>query len=257
MWREVTADQEGSNGANPAHPGTVGTQAGAEKQASHGLKNTVTEQAAQQGANHTKIPLVSLPGGAKDAGASGPSSAGPQPGAIPGAAPGNTVSLGELIEGKTAVELIDALIPSILVVGLYAIGMKLRKSELQLTDKEKNTVVPIFQKCLDSIQLNFDNPWVMLSITLGAIYGGKVIEKGGTEWIDKIAEKKAAKQAAKAAAAEARANAPVTSEPSMQDIATQGDGGYTEDEINRVRKKKKIGRDAAIKWLQNNKEKAA
>lgn len=255
MWREVTDGQGNVNGPSGPEPEAGGTKVGAEKQPPHALKNTVSEQAAQQGAAHTKIPAFSLADPAKAANQPGAAPGATQPGATPGAPTGNIVSLGELIEGKTGVELMDALLPAIMVVGLYAIGMKIRKSELQLTDKEKGTVIPIFQKCLDSIHLNFDSPWTMLAITLGAIYGGKVIEKGGTEWIDKLAEKKLAKQAAKAAAAEAKANAPVTSEPSMNEIA--GDGGYTEDEIARVRRKKKIGREAAIKWLQNNKDKAA
>lgn len=98
--------------------------------------------------------------------------------------------LGDMLESKLAIELVDAVLPGILVAAMYALKIEMTKKELQLTEKEKTTITPIFQKCLDTIYLNFSSPWTLLAVTIGVIYGSKVTEKGIVAYIDKKNEEK-------------------------------------------------------------------
>lgn len=101
----------------------------------------------------------------------------------------NSVAVGELINGKFLTDIMDALLPALLVVLAYAIGMQIKKSELQLTEKEKNTLAPLVQKCVDTLMINFNNPWTALGVSMLVLYGAKFAEKGGVAWVDKLAEK--------------------------------------------------------------------
>lgn len=159
-------DAPGASGAVPS--GSAAGQAA-----------TATQNEAFASLKHTDISSVS--------GSAVPGQTGTIP---PGAAsPQASVSLGGLVQGEWAVNIMDALLPAAFVAGLYALGMKVRKSELQLTQGEKQTIAPIMQKCLDQILINFNNPWNALAVTVGAIYGGKLMEKGLIQWIDKSQEK--------------------------------------------------------------------
>jgi len=80
------------------------------------------------------------------------------------------------------------------VMIFHAIGMKLKKTDMQLTQKEKDTLAPVLQKCLDQLMINFNNPWNALAITVGIIYGSKAMEKGVVSYIDKKNDEKAAKE---------------------------------------------------------------
>lgn len=91
---------------------------------------------------------------------------------------GNSVPVSGLVDAKLAVELMDATIPALMVFLCYKIGMKLKKTDLQLTEREKTTLTPILQKCLEQLMINFSNPWVALSVSLITIYGSKIVEKG-------------------------------------------------------------------------------
>jgi hypothetical protein len=144
--------------------------AGAGAVNSNAPKNVITEEQAINSTNNATIPPLSPlnPATAQNS---------------------NSVAVGELINGKFLTDIMDALLPALLVVLAYAIGMQIKKSELQLTEKEKNTIAPLVQKCADSLLLNFNNPWTALSVSLLVIYGAKFAEKGGVQWIDKLAEK--------------------------------------------------------------------
>lgn len=146
-------------GPNPAPP-NAGTLAG-----------TVTEEEALNASKHTKIStLIGIPG------TSGSTS-------VPGGT--QSVSVGGMVDPKLAVNLMDAVLPSLLVLLLFKLGVKLRKSELQLTEKEKDTIAPILNKCLDTLMIHFDNPWTALIVTLITIYGSKVGEKFGVAMLEK------------------------------------------------------------------------
>jgi len=104
---------------------------------------------------------------------------------------GSSVPVGGLIDGGLAVELMDALLPSLLVALMAAIGAQMKKTDLQLTAKEKNTLTPLMQKCMDQLMINFQSPFAALGVSLLVIYGAKVTEHGVIQIIDKKAEKAA------------------------------------------------------------------
>lgn len=112
----------------------------------------------------------------------------------PMTAPGSSVPLGGLIDATLAVELMDALLPAILVVVCAYIGMKMKKPDLQLTAKEKTTIAPLVQRCLDSLMINFQSPWAALGVSLVVIYGAKIGEHGFVQVLDKKAESQAKKK---------------------------------------------------------------
>lgn len=123
----------------------------------------------------------------------------------------NIVTAGMLSnEGKLGVKVMDSVFPALLVLGFTALGSKVKKSDFQLTSSETDTLAPFMKAYLDTIQINFDKPWVALLVTAGFIYGAKVVEIGGLDFIDKINLKKAAKGdsagAAKQAAVDVNAN---------------------------------------------------
>jgi hypothetical protein len=230
-------DATGAPGTTPATPsGSAASATG-----------TVTAEQALSGLDHTKIPGIGAPG------ASGQ----PGVGSFPGASPSATVSLGGMIQGEWAVNIMDALLPAAVVAGFYSFGLKLRKSEIQMTEKEKATVIPIMQKCLDSILLNFNNPWSALAITLGAIYGGKLVEKGFVAYVDKKQEKQQDEALKERIAAADRASDPAKYDPANQSANDIQSGAinviagkpYTEDDVNERRKKAKCNRENAIKYL--------
>jgi hypothetical protein len=182
-------------------------------------------------------------------------------------APGSSVALGAMLEGKLAIELIDALIPALFVAALYAVNVKLRKTDLQLTQKEKEVITPIMQQCLNTIMLNFNSPWTTLAVTMGVIYGSKVTEKGFVNWIDKLNEKKEQealeeKTGLKVASIN-REPTPVLKENKFQNesamsiqkavneqpLFQENAKPYGEKEIKYLMKRRSIGRDRAIKVL--------
>lgn len=209
---------------------------------------TVTAEQAFSGIKHTEISSIS--------GSAIPGQSGTTP--LNGATGGSSVSLGGMVQGEWAVTIIDSLLPAAIVAGFYAMDVKIRKSEMQLTEKEKSTIAPIMQKCLDSILLNFNNPWTALAITMGAIYGGKLMEKGLIAWIDKKQETQQDDVLqAKIAAADKVAD------PAKHDLANQSAADiqagniplpgmpYSELDIRNRMKQGRCNRDKAIKFLNN------
>lgn len=137
--------------------------------------NTITDAEAFAAADHTKVQPLGGP------------STGPQP--ITDITGKTKVKIGSLFEGKFAVDMMDALLPALLVVLFKKMDIQVRKTELQLTESEKRTLAPVVQDCLNTLDLDFSNPWVALAFTAGIIYGSKVIEKAGVGWLDKMATK--------------------------------------------------------------------
>lgn len=236
---KATESAANSATGQPATPGAVppGSEASA--------KGTVTAEQAISGLEHTTISTISAPGApGQPTGQAGTGSA--------------SVSLGGMMQGEWAVNIMDALLPAAIVAAFHYMGMKLRKSELQLTASEKATLSPIMQKCLDSVLLNFNNPWNALIITIAAIYGGKVMEKGLVAFIDNKQEKqqdealKAKMEAADKAANPAKydyANQSATDIMSGNVVTPGSELPYSEEDIRRRMKEGKCGRAKAIAWL--------
>lgn len=138
-----------------------------------GAKMTISDETALKGTEHTKISTLQPLHSASQSTLSS----------------GQSVAVGGMVDGKLAVELIDALLPALFVVLIQKVGLTMKKTDLQMTAKEKETVAPILQQCMNQLMINFNNPWAALGVTLGVIYGGKILEKGGPAFLEKKAEK--------------------------------------------------------------------
>lgn len=217
------------------------------------MKNTTTIDELLKGSSNTELPKTSIQ--APQPTSSTPQQQQQQPNTQPTA---NNVAVGSMLEGKLAIELIDAMLPSLFVAMFYAMGVKLRKTEFQLTQKEKDTLSPLMQNCLNSVMLNFNSPWTALAVTAGIIYGSKITEKGLVSWIDKMNEKKEIE-----ALQEKTKVVPISQVKQQQPQQQQQQNSvvnnvltlseqpkpYTESEVRRVMKEKNYGRTRAENWL--------
>lgn len=79
--------------------------------------------------------------------------------------------------GGFAVDLIDMLIPTIVVLIINYFGYSLEKKDLKLNKDEKEALTPALMDVLDEINLNFDNVYVNLGIMLAIVYGTKIADK--------------------------------------------------------------------------------
>lgn len=225
---------------------------------------SVSMDDALKGADHTKHTIFSVSDLSK--GASGSAGSGPVPGSV--------VTAGQLVSGKIAVDMMDAMLPAILVVAFAKMGLSIKKTGLQLTQAEKNTLAPYAEACLNTINMNFSNPWQALAISVIFIYGGKALELGGVGWLEKKAnETKPAdpnkydkpipepkqtpivpmgKPIAGQGVAGVKQNVPVDRSNDQMDFSPLGPTTWTEADVLAVEKKRKRGRKEALAWLEKN-----
>jgi len=163
------------------------------------------------------------------------------------------------VEAKLVIEVTDTLVPTMLVLVFHAAKIQLNKSVFQLSAKEKDTLAPILQKCLESVNINFNSPWVALGVTAGAFYFAKSIEAIGKAKIDQRTEEQKRKSAVKSAEEsataekvrkkkEAEKNAPVVNAEVVTAVLREWD----EDDVKKVIDKRRKGRPDAVNWLNNN-----
>lgn len=203
-----------------------------------GLKGTVSETDALKAADGAKIEPFSGLG---------------TPLAQPGTT-GQSVAVGGMIDGLIAITMIDAILPAILVLILYKAGMQLKKSDLQLTEKEKGTLGPILQKCLDQLLINFNNPWVAFGVTYIVILASKVVEKGGIKIIDSKLEKMKAKDVMKTAEQAQKSQTPPPGDSLKSPVSNSPDinpPGFepTPEQITLKARKKKVSKAVARTML--------
>lgn len=218
----------------------------------------VSEADALAGAGHTKMTSFSVSDMANKPG--GPTTPG---------TPGQSVALGGLVQAKIAVDLVDSIIPAVLVLLFAKLEIALKKTDFQLTAGEKNTLTPIVEACLNSINLDFSSPWTTLLISMVVIYGGKALEKGGVQFLEKkTAEQKPAdpdkhnKKKGPAIVAEMFPGSPTAKPPAPASPAdstnlddfgtTAGPAVWTEADVTIVEKRRKKGRAEAMEWLETN-----
>lgn len=110
------------------------------------------------------------------------------PTAQPGATgnPDTKGKLGHLLNAKTAIGIVDAVLPAIAVILMqYFMSVKMNKRELQLNESERAIIAVPLQNWLNSVVVDFDSPLNALLITVGAVYGSKFAEKGFAAYFDK------------------------------------------------------------------------
>lgn len=225
-------------------------------QSSAAQSGTVSLEEALKGAEHAKMNTFSVSDVSKGSGATGPDG---KP--IAGGLPGSSVSLGGMVQGKLVVDLMDALLPAIVVLAFHRFGLSVKKSQMQLTQGEKNTLGPIVDACLNSINLDFSNPWSALSVTLLVIYGGKALEVGGTGWLDKKTAEAKPFEAPKPSSpmsvvggSMAKGSAPVIEKPNADTTSFHPEGPrtWTEADVAAVVKRRKCSKVKAVEWLEKN-----
>lgn len=218
------------------------------KPANTSLPGQVDESTVIQAGKHTDIPLLSRSDAPNPANSANP--ANPANNMQP---PPNSVSLGAMFEGKYAIELIDTMIPALFVAAFYALDVKLRKSELQLTQKEKDTLTPLMQNYLNSVMLNFNSPLQALLVGFGIIYGSKITERGLVAYIDKQNEKKEREALDEKFRKSNEGTAVNNTYKSPNEIQNPTQGRtpppYTQKDIEDVKKARKRGLKDAIDFL--------
>jgi len=154
-----------------------------------------------------------------------------------------------MVDAKLVVELVDSLIPSLMVVLFARFKVQIEKSGMKLTAKEKDTLAPLVQNCLDALMINFNSPWVALAVTAGIMYGSKVIEHGGKAAIEKKNEEKKS-----AVRKEEKKEQTSDGKPAMKSVveAVGELRPYDKDDIMKVLRKRKRGYDDAKEWLEKN-----
>jgi hypothetical protein len=76
-----------------------------------------------------------------------------------------------------AVGFIDIIVPVVFVLAFKKLHNKtISKKQIQLTSSEKETIKPVLQNYLDSVNVSIENPLNALIITVGFIYGMKYVE---------------------------------------------------------------------------------
>jgi len=90
---------------------------------------------------------------------------------------GNNLKLGNLINAEMFVGLMDTVLPAILIGILQKMmAVKVAKSTMQLSAREKDIIVPLMDKVLMEMNIQVDSPLNALLISLAAIYGTKLME---------------------------------------------------------------------------------
>ena len=86
------------------------------------------------------------------------------------------ISAGAFVSGEFATNLMDTIVPSLILLLALQFGYLFEKKSLQLTSKEKELIAPAMQEYLDSLNVNFNNPLYNLLFVVGAVYATKVID---------------------------------------------------------------------------------
>jgi hypothetical protein len=102
-------------------------------------------------------------------------------GSINGPFPNNpnaqNIKAGSLITPDIAVAFMDVVIPVVFVLLFKKIhNQTISKKSIQLSTSEKETIKPVLQNYLNSVNFSVDSPLNALLLTLGFIYGMKYIE---------------------------------------------------------------------------------
>lgn len=88
-----------------------------------------------------------------------------------------TMNAGSLINSEMAVAFIDIIVPVVFVLLFKRIHNKtISKKAVTLSSSEKETIKPVLQNYLNSINFSVDNPLNALILTLGFVYGMKYVE---------------------------------------------------------------------------------
>lgn len=83
--------------------------------------------------------------------------------------------LGNFLTAELVIMVADSLVPQGAAFAFNKFGYSAAPQEFKLNDREKKTIEPVLQKCLDQAQVNISNPWTALAVVAGSIYLGKAV----------------------------------------------------------------------------------
>ena len=88
-----------------------------------------------------------------------------------------TINIGSLLSPKVCVELLDTIVPVIFVLLMQRFfNQTVSKKAVHLTRDEKETIEPVLENYLKSVNFSVEKPFDALLLTVGVIYGMKFIE---------------------------------------------------------------------------------
>jgi|HubBroStandDraft_2_1064218.scaffolds.fasta_scaffold08372_11 hypothetical protein len=81
-----------------------------------------------------------------------------------------------LVDGRLMLDIVDGLLAAIVVWIVALFLYEVKRKDMRLTETEKDILDPIVDKCLATIDWNFENAWVLLGVSLLFIYAGKAVD---------------------------------------------------------------------------------
>lgn len=89
----------------------------------------------------------------------------------------NNVNMGAVLSGEVAVGLFDNIAPVLFSIALRKFtDINVNKSAFKLTAAEKSQLTPLVDRVLAEVNINFENPFIALGVSIAFIYGSKTIE---------------------------------------------------------------------------------
>jgi hypothetical protein len=86
------------------------------------------------------------------------------------------VNAAQVVQGRFVVELLDKLMPSVLVVGTKYLGYNATKKQFAFTKSEReDMLIPVTDAYLQSVDIKL-TPLQALMVAFGSVYAGKFIE---------------------------------------------------------------------------------
>lgn len=100
-------------------------------------------------------------------------------------------TVASLFPGDALVTLLSKGLGVLIPLGINAMaGTKLTPKDFALTAEEKRTLKPAVENCAKQIPVNFENPWIMLGVSIVAIYGAKAADVINFEDLTKSKKRK-------------------------------------------------------------------
>lgn len=156
----------------------------------------------------------------------GYSQSGNSNGIPPGYNPGYRVNMGNILSPVLIVEMIDNVLPALMVMALGFFDMKMKRSEFQASQSQKDALIEPTKNLMASLNITTATPMQAFLISIAGIYGSNAAEKITMKYLDDQ-DKKAAKK--EQAARDIRVNENVVVDQNTGEsvvIKKSGRGGY-------------------------------
>lgn len=86
------------------------------------------------------------------------------------------LALEGLVDGRLILDIVDGFMAACVVWIVALFFWEVKRKDMRLTESEKETLEPVVEKCLATINWNFKNAWTLLGVSLLFIYAGKAVD---------------------------------------------------------------------------------